>query len=123
MEKGSPDDPMDFLKAMKLKTALILDQLEGTEENHVATARRDIESIHEGSTSQRDRNMGDGPPQGLSGEEEVEWWRRRIASLSGPVDVNAEAKSVSSRQDEKGSKSSMLMKESKIDEGDEKESK
>lgn len=86
MEKGDDSDPMAFLKMMKLKTAEILDQLEGSD-GHVLTARRDIDQVDRSIIrTETVESYGDRPPKGLSPDDEVDWWRRKVASLSGPVD-------------------------------------
>ena len=89
MEKQSESDPMEYLKKMRLRTAEILDHLDGTEE-HVLTARianTEIASDSKFIESQK-ATKGDSPPAGLTPSEEVEWWRNKVAILSVPVDIS-----------------------------------
>ena len=102
MEKEDGNDPMAYLKMMRLKTAEILDQLDGTQE-HVLTARRYAEEDEIAEPPKRDAaTLGDLPPEGLSPEEEVEWWRQKVAALS--VDIG-KADEKSSYSEERSSKS------------------
>ena len=91
---SSADDPMAFLDIMRARTSQLLEQLDpeapispraaGKENTRISTAAVPSVTAYDLSLS--------APPSNFTTDEEVEWWRRKIAVLSAPV--GDEAKSV-----------------------------
>mmetsp|Transcript_20205 Transcript_20205/g.20307 ORF Transcript_20205/g.20307 Transcript_20205/m.20307 type:complete len:113 (+) Transcript_20205:136-474(+) len=93
------EDPMAFLNKMRNKIDAIktISEEQSEEAAVIASARDRMDRIdallaepvpHESKPTK--------PPAGLGPQEEVEWWNKKIASLSGPVTDEAQAKERSS---------------------------
>jgi len=94
MSKEDDEDPMAFLAKMKGKIAGLTD--EGETMHQLAQSTRErmdhIDSLLSEPVSVETGMSG--PPPGLTGEEEVQWWNKRIADLSrDPEELIAESKS------------------------------
>eukprot|EP01036_Dinobryon_divergens_P008313 gene8313-11099_t len=86
MAAKDEDDPMEFLNKMRGKINAIksISEEQEGEAAVIANARKRMDRIdallaepvvHESKPT--------APPPGLSPQEEVDWWNRKIASLSG----------------------------------------
>jgi hypothetical protein len=101
-------DPIAFLNSMREKTAHLLEALDT--DHQITTDLSAIEKpvqvdSRAPSDSKAVSDTAVAPPGNLSPEEEVEWCKRRLAQLSGPVDdngVKGESKS-DSKSESKGS--------------------
>lgn len=86
------DDPMAFLNLIRQRTADLLVQLDSsvdlslplgkveTSSSYEAECKRSVRPFTPAETSRR------APPENLSADEEVEWWKSKIAILSAPVE-------------------------------------
>mmetsp|Transcript_22560 Transcript_22560/g.32978 ORF Transcript_22560/g.32978 Transcript_22560/m.32978 type:complete len:119 (-) Transcript_22560:186-542(-) len=85
------EDPMAYLNAMKAKMAH-MEELQTVGDEALAAAANAKESMEridamlsEPAETKQSSSSSNKPPPGLKPDEEVEWWNRRIAALSGDV--------------------------------------
>jgi hypothetical protein len=101
-------DPIDFLNSMRQRTAQLLGQLDTDHNVDVtdigrAVPKTSCEAACDGGKAVSD--AAPGPPENLSPDQEVEWWKRRIADLSGPctsVEGSKSGLEAEAKQESKG---------------------
>lgn len=112
MSKAGTDggeDPIAFLNAMRQRTAMLLGQLDTDHECDLSdlgkAVSKDDDAANNSACAKADSDSHVSPPENLSPEEEVEWWKSRIAQLSGPVAAASDAKGDDAKASESGFKS------------------
>lgn len=98
MASKDTDDPMEFLKQMRGKIDAIKSVSNSNQEEAavLANARERMDRIDALLAEPIHESKPTMPPPGLSPQEEVDWWNRKIASLSGTVSAQADPKPVAS---------------------------
>lgn len=87
-------DPIDFLNSMRQRTAHLLGQLDAENNVDVSDIARAVpktgSTYDDAASSKAVLNSRAVPPDHISPEDEVEWWKRRIADLSVPTNAQCE---------------------------------
>lgn len=94
MSSKDDDDGMDYLNKMRKKLASIQTVANDEEalQSVAINARERMNRIEELLAEPIHDAKPTTPPPGLTPQEEVEWWNKKIASLSGSVSADADSK-------------------------------